>query len=70
MQGLELLFDAMVGDVFTVKTAYAVYPSLIFMGFHQENDDVTLAAFNGVDITQGLIFFDISVPSNQVIVNQ
>ena len=66
MKGLELLFDAMLGDVFTVETGYETYPNLIFMGFLEENADVTLACFTGKEIEQGPVFFDINVPSNQV----
>jgi hypothetical protein len=66
MKGLELLFNARVGEVFTVETAYETYPNLKFMGFEEENADVTLACFTGVEIEQGPLFFDISVPSNQV----
>ena len=36
MQGLELL---VVGEVFEMKTAYASYPNLKFMGFMNENDE-------------------------------
>ena len=66
MKGLEFLFDAMLEDVFTVQTAYASYPNLKFLGFEQENDDVILAVFSSPD-TLDTLYFDISVPSNQVI---
>ncbi len=66
MKGLEFLFDAMLEDVFTVQTAYASYPNLKFLGFEQENDDVILAVFSSPD-TLDTLYFDISIPSNQVI---
>ena len=66
MKGLELL---VVGEVFKVQTAYASYPNLKFMGFINENDDVTLASFSSTELFQPWAgrFFDISVTSNQVI---
>ena len=65
MKGLELLFSNRNGTVFTVATAYAVYPGLMFMGFEKENDDVTLAKFSSPE-TLDTLYFDISVSSNQV----
>ena len=41
MKGLELL---VIGEEFKVQTAYASYTNLKFMGFINENDDVTLAS--------------------------
>jgi len=67
MKGLELL---VIGQVFEVKTAYASYPNLKFMGFINESDDVTLASFSSTELFQPSRFFDISVLSNQVIINQ
>jgi len=67
MKGLELL---VIGQVFEVKTAYASYPNLKFMGFINENDDVTLASFSSTELFQPSRFFDTSVLSNQVIINQ
>lgn len=67
MKGLELLE---VGEVYTIQTAYASYPNLKFMGFVNENDDVTLASFSSTELFQPSRFFDISVISNQVIINQ
>jgi hypothetical protein len=67
MQGLELL---VIGQVFEVKTAYASYPNLKFMGFINENDDVTLASFSSTELFKPGAFFDTSVLSNQVIINQ
>jgi hypothetical protein len=63
MKGLELL---VIGEVFEVQTAYASYPKLKFMGFIDENDDVTLAFFIGTELDQPSQFFDCSVISNQV----
>jgi len=60
MKGLELLVK---GQEYVVRTQFREYPNLVFTGFFKENDDVTLACFEDV-------FFDISVPSNQVIINQ
>ena len=62
MQGLELL---VVGEVFEIKTAYASYPNLKFIGFINENDDVILAVFSSPD-TLDTLYFDISVTSNRV----
>jgi hypothetical protein len=67
MKGLELL---VIGQVFEVKTAYASYPNLKFMGFINESDDVTLALFSSTELFQPSRFFDINVISNQVIINQ
>ncbi len=67
MKGLELL---VIGQVFEVKTAYASYPNLKFMGFINENDDVTLASFSSTELFKPGAFFDTSVLSNQVIINQ
>ena len=64
MKGLELLE---VGEVYTVQTAYSMYPNLKFMGFVNENDDVTLASFSSTELFKPGAFFDISVISNQVI---
>ena len=66
MKGLELL---VIGEEFKVQTAYASYTNLKFMGFINENDDVTLASFSSTKSFQPSRFFDISVPSNQVIVS-
>ncbi len=68
MQGLELLVR---GQEYTVITEFKPegYPNLVFTGFYKENDDVTLACFD--DIQQGWeSFFDISVPTNCVILNK
>ena len=62
MKGLELL---VIGEEFKVQTAYASYTNLKFMGFINENDDVTLAAFS-CPFTLDTLYFDISIPSNQV----
>ena len=64
MKGLELLE---VGEAFAVQTAYKLYPRLRFLRFEQENycDDVTLAAFSCPN-TLDTVYFDISIPSNQV----
>ena len=54
-----------VSQEYTVRTQFNPegYPNLVFMGFHKENDDVTLACFD--DVQQGWeSFFDISIPSN------
>ena len=67
MKGLELL---VIGQVFEVKTAYASYPNLKFIGFINENDDVTLASFSSTELFKPGAFFDTSVLSNQVIINQ
>jgi hypothetical protein len=64
MKGLELL---QIGEVYTIQTAYEVYPNLKFMGFVKENDDVTLASFSSTELFKSEAFFDISVISNQVI---
>jgi hypothetical protein len=64
MKGLELL---VIGEEFKVQTAYASYTNLKFMGFINENDDVTLASFSSTKSFQPSRFFDISVTSNQVI---
>ena len=66
MKGLELL---VIGEEFKVQTAYASYTNLKFMGFINENDDVTLASFSSTKSFQLSRFFDISVPTNQVIVS-
>lgn len=65
MKGLEFLFDAMLEDRFTVQTAYATFYQLEFLGFEQENDDVTLAVFSS-PATSNALHFDISVPTNHV----
>ena len=67
MKGLELL---QIGEVFEVQTAYASYPNLKFMGFVNEYDDVILASFSSTELFQPGRFFDISVTSNQVLINQ
>ena len=66
MKGLELL---VIGEEFKVQTAYASYTNLKFMGFINENDDVTLASFSSTKSFQPSRFFDISVPTNRVIVS-
>ena len=63
MKGLELL---VIGEEFKVQTAYASYTNLKFMGFINENDDVTLACFSSTELFRPSRFFDISVISNQV----
>jgi hypothetical protein len=68
MKGLELLVK---GQEYVVTTQFnpAGYDHLVFTGFSQENDDVTLACFE--DVQRGYeSFFDTSVLSNQVIINQ
>ena len=67
MKGLELL---QIGEIYTIQTAYKVYPNLKFMGFVNENDDVTLASFSSTELFKSEAFFDISVISNQVIKKQ
>jgi hypothetical protein len=67
MKGLELLE---IGEVYTIQTAYATYPNLKFMGFFTENDDVTLAAFSSTELFKPSCHFDITVTSNQVLINQ
>ena len=65
MKGLELLVK---GQEYVVTTQFnpAGYDHLVFTGFSQENDDVTLACFE--DVQRGYeSFFDISVPTSQVI---
>jgi hypothetical protein len=62
MKGLELLVK---GEAFAVQTDYKLYPRLRFLGFEQENDDVTLAAFSCPN-TLDTLYFDISILSNQV----
>ena len=64
MKGLELL---QIGEVYTIQTAYNVYPNLKFMGFVNENDDVTLASFSSTELFKPGEFFDVSVLSNQVL---
>ena len=64
MKGLELLE---VGEVYTIQTAYAMYPNLKFMGFFTEYDDVALASFSSTELFKPSRYFDISVTSNQVI---
>jgi hypothetical protein len=64
MKGFELL---QIGEVYTIQTAYSMYPNLKFMGFVNENDDVTLASFSSTELFKSGAFFDISVISNQVI---
>ena len=67
MKGLELLVK---GQEYVVTTQFNPegYDHLVFTGFEQENDYVTLACFE--DVQRGYeSFFDISVPTNQVIVS-
>jgi len=64
MKGFELL---QIGEVYTIQTAYSMYPNLKFMGFVNENDDVTLASFSSTELFKSGAFFDISVISNQLI---
>jgi hypothetical protein len=67
MKGLELL---VIGQEYVVTTQFNPegYDHLVFTGFEQENDDVTLACFE--DVQRGYeSFFDTSVPTNQVIVS-
>jgi hypothetical protein len=64
MKGLELL---VIGEEFKVQTAYASYTNLKFMGFINENDGIVLASFSSTKSFQPSRFFDITVPSNQVI---
>ena len=67
MQGLELL---VIGQEYVVTTQFNPegYDHLVFTGFEQENDYVTLACFE--DVQRGYeSFFDISVPTNRVIVS-
>ena len=66
MQGLELL---VIGQEYKVQTAFAGYTNLKFKGFINENDDVTLASFSSTKSFQPSRFFDISVPTNRVIVS-
>jgi hypothetical protein len=65
MKGLELL---QIGEVYTIQTAYSMYPNLRFMGFVNENDDVTLASFSSTELFKPGAFFDISVTSNEVLI--
>lgn len=65
MKGLHLL---QMNNKYTIRTQFNPdgYTHLIFSGYYKENDDVTLATFK--DDKQGReIYFDISVPSNEVI---
>ena len=65
MKGLELLVK---GQEYVVTTQFnpAGYDHLVFTGFAQENEGVTLACFE--DVQRGYeSFFDTSVPTNQVI---
>jgi hypothetical protein len=65
MQGLELL---VIGQEYIVTTQFNTegYDHLVFTGFEQENEGVTLACFE--DVQRGYeSFFDTSVPTNQVI---
>ena len=64
MKGLELL---VIGEEFKVQTAYASYTNLKFKGFINENDGVILASFSSTKSFQISRFFDICVPTNQVI---
>mgnify|MGYP003632212750 FL=1 len=64
MKGLELL---QIGEVYAIQTAYSMHQNLKFMGFINENDDVTLASFSSTELFKPGAFFDISVISNQVI---
>jgi hypothetical protein len=64
MKGLELL---QIGEVYTIQTAYSMYPNLKFMGFINENDGIVLASFSSTKSFQPSRFFDITVTSNQVI---
>ena len=65
MKGIELLA---VSQEYTIRTQFAEYPNLVFTGYYKENDDVTLACFD--DVQNGWeSFFDISVPSNEVILS-
>ena len=64
MKGLELL---QIGEVYAIQTAYSMHPNLKFMGFINENDDVTLASFSSTELFKPSAFFDIRVTSNQVI---
>ena len=67
MKGLELL---VIGQEYVVTTQFNPegYDHLVFTGFEQENDYVTLACFE--DVQRGYeSFFDTSVTTNQVIVS-
>ena len=67
MKGLELLVK---GQEYVVTTQFNPegYDHLVFTGFEQENDYVTLACFE--DVQRGYeSFFDTSVTTNQVIVS-
>ena len=63
MKGIELLAES---QEYTIRTQFREYPNLVFTGYYKENDDVTLACFD--DVQNGWeSFFDISVPTNEVI---
>lgn len=67
MKGLELL---QIGREYTIRTQFNPegYTHLVFTGYYKENEDVTLACFDAVQ--RGWEeFFDISVPTNEVILS-
>ena len=66
MKGLELL---VIGQEYKVQTAFAGYTNLKFKGFINENNGVILASFSSTKSFQLSRFFDISVPTNRVIVS-
>ena len=66
MKGLELL---VIGQEYKVQTAFAGYTNLKFKGFINENNGVILASFSSTKSFQLSRLFDISVPTNQVIVS-
>jgi len=66
MKGIELLA---VSQEYTIRTEFREYPNLVFTGFSTESNGVTLACFD--DVQNGWeSFFDISVPTNEVILKQ
>lgn len=68
MKGLELLKKS---ETYIVYTEYNPegYKDHVFTGYLKENDDVTLACFD--DVSSGWeSFFDISIPSNRVELQQ
>jgi len=68
MKGLELLKKS---ETYIVYTDYNQegYKDHVFTGYLKENDDVTLACFD--DVSSGWeSFFDISIPSNRVELQQ
>ncbi len=69
MKGLDLLLNAAVNDVFTVRSGTAINEGLKFKGFVKFNVGtkvVIMAAFGFTNFDKASAFFDCNLTINQV----